>query len=56
MTFAMMLFFVWGEDMKISSINTETAALMGRFLHLQNAAWEATRMSGSSYFRSQLSS
>jgi hypothetical protein len=54
MMFAMMFFFVWGEDMKVSSLNESTLAVAAKVLHLQNVVWEVTRMSGSTYFRSQL--
>jgi hypothetical protein len=55
MMFAMMFLYVWGEDMKLSSLNESTLAVMAKVHHLSNAAWEATRMSGSTYFRDQLS-
>ena len=54
MMFAMMLFHVWGEDVKVSSINSTTVAHMAALSYLSTAAWEAARMSGSTYFRDRL--
>jgi len=52
--FAMMFFHGWGDGVTLSSANSTTLRHMAALKHLSNAAWEASRNSGSTYFRDKV--